>query len=69
MKYEIEPDTTRTTFGCISVLSFLLGMYFCDLAMTPGSPSWAADAMAWCLIVFFVSYLLWILMRAQDENI
>ena len=69
MKYEVEPDTTRTIIGWISVLSCVLGMYFCDLAMTPGSPSWTADAMAWCLIIFFVSLLFWGLMRMQDDNI
>lgn len=68
-KYEVKPDITRTTIGYISVLSFLLGMYFCDLAMTHGSPSWTADATFWCLIVFFVSFLLWRLMRIQDDNI
>lgn len=31
MKYEVKPNTTRTAIGLISVLSFLFGMYFCDL--------------------------------------
>lgn len=39
MKYEVKPNTTRTAIGLISVLSFLFGMYFCDLAMRHGSPS------------------------------
>ena len=69
MKYEVKPNTTRTAIGLISVLSFLFGMYFCDLAMRHGSPSWLAEAMVWCLAVFFGSYLLWSLMRAQDDNI
>lgn len=68
-KYEVKPDATRTTIGCISVLSFLLGMYFCDLAMTHGSHSWTAEAMIWCLVIFFVSLLLWGLMCIQDDNI
>ena len=68
-EYKVEPDATRTTTGCISLLSFILGAGFCDLAMTPGSPSWAADAMIWCLIVFFVTFLRWRLMRTQDDNI
>lgn len=34
MKYEVKPNTTRTAIGLISVLSFLFGMYFCDLAKT-----------------------------------
>ena len=42
-EYKVEPDATRTTTGCISLLSFILGAGFCDLAMTPGSPSWATS--------------------------
>ncbi len=69
MKYEVKPDIARTTIGWISVLSCALGMYFCDLALKPGSPAWVVDALVWCTVIFFGSYLLWSLMRAQDDNI
>lgn len=69
MKYEVKPNTTRTAVGLISILSFLFGMYFCDLAMRHGSPSWLAEAMVWCLAVFFVSLLLWGFMTIKDDNI
>lgn len=68
-KNRVEPDTTRTVFGWLAVLSFVLGMYFCDLALTPGSPSWTANAVAWSLIAFFFFLLFWGLMRIQDDNI
>ena len=68
-EYKVEPDATRITIGCVSLLNFVSGAGFCDLAMPSGSPSWAADAMIWCLIIYFVTFLLWRLMRIQDDNI
>lgn len=41
----IEPDTTRTVFGWLAALFVAFGFFFCDLAMTPGSPAWVTDAM------------------------
>lgn len=68
-KYKVSPDSTRTAFGCLAALSFVLGLYFCDLSMTPGSPEWVKDATIWSGILFFFFFLFWGLMRAQDDNI
>lgn len=65
----IEPDTTRTVFGCLAALSVANGLFFCDLAMTPGSPAWVTDAMGWSLFLFFLFFLLWGLMRVQDYHV
>ena len=66
-KLRIEPDSTRTAFGWLSLITFVIGMCLCDLAMTPGAPLWAGEATIWCGIANFFFLLFWMLMRAQDE--
>lgn len=55
-EYKVEPDATRTTTGCISLLSFILGAGFCDLAMTPRFTimgSRCNDMVSYCLFRHF----------------
>ena len=68
-EYKVTPMKDRTVCGWIAVVSFIIGLVFCDWVMGAKAPDWASDLLILCGITMFISTLLWVIMLCQDDNI